>query len=544
MNGDAKTEKNNKNGSYSVVNGTDVTVDNGEIKLYVDDDESVEDDAKVAEEDEALDDEKQETNPPDAHIAIEADPAAVQPTSKFAAFRIQLRSLIEHIAFRLITVLLILVEFVLAIVSLSIADDHTSQESIEIVCQTIITYFVLEVLIRIFCTGLQFFKNWMDIVDMVVVFAAFIIDMAFNDYGRLGVIGRTVRIIRIGRGIYIISQQHRHLTKATRRVVSQNKRRYQKDGFDLDLCYITERVIAMSFPSSGVRKLYRNPIREVSRFFEAKHRDHYKIYNMCSERRYNEKFFQDRVERVLIDDHNVPKLSEMVRFCDNVREWLEEDDRNVIAVHCKGGKGRTGTMICTWLVDCEMFEEAEDSLDYFGDRRTDLTVGSTFQGVETPSQSRYVGYYEHVKKEMNGEVPPDRFVRISYIKIRAIEGVGNGDGSDLSMEVRLEGRLVFQCHFATQSNCQVRHDPHKDTLDVRLLNCPRLLNDVKIRFISTAKNIPKVYDNCAFYFWFHTFFVENNRFVLTRDEIDNPHKKKAQKMFREDFSIEVNFFNE
>lgn len=84
MNGDAKTEKNNKNGSYSVVNGTDVTVDNGEIKLYVDDDESVEDDAKVAEEDEALDDEKQETNPPDAHIAIEADPAAVQPTSKFA----------------------------------------------------------------------------------------------------------------------------------------------------------------------------------------------------------------------------------------------------------------------------------------------------------------------------------------------------------------------------------------------------------------------------------------------------------------------------
>jgi len=25
-------------------------------------------------------------------------------------------------------------------------------------------------------------------------------------------------------------------------------------------------------------------------------------------------------------------------------------------------------------------------LDYFGDRRTDLSVGKTFQGVETPSQ--------------------------------------------------------------------------------------------------------------------------------------------------------------
>jgi len=48
-----------------------------------------------------------------------------------------------------------------------------------------------------------------------------------------------------------------------------------------------------------------------------------------------------------------------VKFCNDVRDWLSADDRNVIAVHCKGGKGRTGTMICTWLVDCEMFEEAE-----------------------------------------------------------------------------------------------------------------------------------------------------------------------------------------
>jgi hypothetical protein len=28
----------------------------------------------------------------------------------------------------------------------------------------------------------------------------------------------------------------------------------------------------------------------------------------------------------------------------------------------------------------------QDSLDYFGDRRTDLDHGKTFQGVETPSQ--------------------------------------------------------------------------------------------------------------------------------------------------------------
>lgn len=51
-----------------------------------------------------------------------------------------------------------------------------------------------------------------------------------------------------------------------------------------------------------------------------------------------------------------------------------------------GGKGRTGTMICVWLVEAGLFSSASDSLDYFGARRTDTRVGRTFQGVETPSQ--------------------------------------------------------------------------------------------------------------------------------------------------------------
>ena len=33
--------------------------------------------------------------------------------------------------------------------------------------------------------------------------------------------------------------------------------RYQQDGFDLDLTYVTNRVIATSFPSTGLWSLYR-----------------------------------------------------------------------------------------------------------------------------------------------------------------------------------------------------------------------------------------------------------------------------------------------
>lgn len=44
------------------------------------------------------------------------------------------------------------------------------------------------------------------------------------------------------------------------------------------------------------------------------------------------------------------KFSDLIRMGDSVTEWLGKDQRNVIAVHCKGGKGRTGTMICVALL--------------------------------------------------------------------------------------------------------------------------------------------------------------------------------------------------
>jgi PTEN homologous phosphatase len=49
----------------------------------------------------------------------------------------------------------------------------------------------------------------------------------------------------------------------------------------------------------------------------------------------------------------------MIRFAQNVKEWMLADPRNVISVHCKGGKGRTGTMVCVWLIESGKFKTAE-----------------------------------------------------------------------------------------------------------------------------------------------------------------------------------------
>ena len=65
---------------------------------------------------------------------------------------------------------------------------------------------------------------------------------------------------------------------------------------------------------------------------------------------------------------------------------MSEDSQNVIVVHCKGGKGRTGTMVAAWLVRSGLFSQAQQSLAYFRERRTDRSRGTKNQGVDTPSQ--------------------------------------------------------------------------------------------------------------------------------------------------------------
>ena len=80
--------------------------------------------------------------------------------------------------------------------------------------------------------------------------------------------------------------------------------------------------------------LLRNPIEKVAAFLETKHKDRfgkvskcisysssfprYKMFNLCSEKTYDTSFFHGRVERVLIDDHNVPTLKQMLEFADTV----------------------------------------------------------------------------------------------------------------------------------------------------------------------------------------------------------------------------------
>ncbi|KAJ8280643.1 hypothetical protein GJAV_G00057260 [Gymnothorax javanicus] len=469
------------------------------------------------------------------------------PETLYNHIRKKIAPFVMSFGFRLFGVVLIFVDIALVIADLSISARPVGNV-LEGVSLAISFIFLVDVLLRIYVEGFKvYFSSKLNIMDACIVIATLIITMfyTFSQLSGTSLIPRVLSFLRVLRILILVrivrlAPQKKELEKATRRMISENKRRYRKDGFDLDLTYVTERIIAMSFPSSGKQSLYRNPIKEVARFLDTKHEDHYKVYNLCSEKGYDPLFFHYRVERVFIDDHNVPSLEDMLKFTAGVREWMSADPENIIAIHCKGGKGRTGTMVCVWLIDSDQFESAQESLDYFGERRTDKSLSSKFQGVETPSQSRYVGYYEIMKNTYNRQLPPKKSLQILSIQIHSIRGVGKGDGRDLSLTVIVKKETVFQCVCATQENCTIFPDISNNAVVISFPEGPVVTGDVKVMFESSS-GLPKGYENCPFYFWFNTSFVENNRLHLSRQELDNPHKPKTWDIYQEDFALTLSF---
>ncbi|XP_043723312.1 phosphatidylinositol 3,4,5-trisphosphate 3-phosphatase and protein-tyrosine-phosphatase PTEN1 [Telopea speciosissima] len=174
-----------------------------------------------------------------------------------------------------------------------------------------------------------------------------------------------------------------------RHLVSKKRRRMLVGGYDLDMSYITDRILAMSFPAERMRAMYRNPLWQVKDVLEMRHLGHYKIYNLCIEENYDPSHFHGRVEVFPFDDNHVPSLQMIKLFCESVHEWLSVDPQNVAVIHCMAGKGRTGLMLCAYLVYSGM--SAEEAFQLYAHKRT-----TNNEGVSIASQRRYVGYWSKI----------------------------------------------------------------------------------------------------------------------------------------------------
>ncbi|CAM1503256.1 Fc.00g080320.m01.CDS01 [Cosmosporella sp. VM-42] len=204
-----------------------------------------------------------------------------------------------------------------------------------------------------------------------------------------------------------------------RQIVAGPRARHPEAG--LDLCYVTDNIIATSGPSQTYPQLaYRNPLDQLVKFLDSKHGEEWAIWEFRAEGTgYPDEAVYNRVRHYPWPDHHPPPFRLVPMIMASMRNWLHGGDledrpagdgrrmslgqvaghvlhkegkkkKRVVVVHCKAGKGRSGTTACSYLISEEGWKP-EEALARFTERRMRPKFGA---GVSIPSQLRWIKYVE------------------------------------------------------------------------------------------------------------------------------------------------------
>ncbi|KAJ5123913.1 Phosphatase tensin type [Penicillium bovifimosum] len=231
-----------------------------------------------------------------------------------------------------------------------------------------------------------------------------------------------------------------------RQIVAGPRQQHQEAG--LDLCYVTNNLIATSGPSATYpQRAYRNPLDELVSFLDTKHGKNWCIWEFRAEGTgYPDSEVYNRIHHYPWPDHHPPPFALIPNIMGSMRNWLHrldgstsstetEKGERVAVVHCKAGKGRSGTIACAYLISQEGWKK-EDALQRFTERRMRVGFGN---GVSIPSQMRYIGYIDRWANQMGKEYV-ERPVEILEIHVWGLR-----DGVKVAVEGYVDEGKKIKC---------------------------------------------------------------------------------------------------
>ncbi len=293
---------------------------------------------------------------------------------------------------------------------------------------------------------------------------------------------------------------------------------------------------------------------EVQRLFNTKHPEGYKVFNLCSERAYSSLDVFFAAERFPFNDHNTCPLALLPKITKSMDDFLKKDPKNVIAVHCKAGKGRTGLVCSVYLLHSGVCKTATEALTKFATERT-----ADGKGVTIPSQIRYVHYYEKIMKApiYNGHSPSFKVIRVKmnstpnfdlgggcnpYFQVRHATTITNEDGTVGYKESKIYDQSKWDKKFKFYKDSAIDIDCVEGNPSPVIIS-----GDVKFMFFDHDDLSA---DDKMFHFWINTTFLEEietpvggatHYLKLEKKDLDKAVKDKKHSKFKKDFYVEVFF---
>ncbi|XP_059583896.1 putative tyrosine-protein phosphatase auxilin isoform X3 [Alligator mississippiensis] len=169
--------------------------------------------------------------------------------------------------------------------------------------------------------------------------------------------------------------------KDTSSKVMQSVASYTKG--ELDISYVTSRIIVMSFPAEGVELGFRNHIEDVRTFLDSRHPDHYTVFNL-SPKSYRSAKFHNRVSECSWPVRQAPSLHNLYAVCKNMHNWLQQNPKNVCVIHCMDGRAASAVLVSAMFCFCHLFSNPVPAVQLLNSKRPGIVLW--------PSHRRYLGY--------------------------------------------------------------------------------------------------------------------------------------------------------
>ncbi|KAG8452698.1 hypothetical protein GDO86_004474 [Hymenochirus boettgeri] len=320
-------------------------------------------------------------------------------------------------------------------------------------------------------------------------------------------------------------------------------------NYDLDLTYITERIISVFFPTNLEEQRYRSNLREVASMLRSKHEDKYLLFNL-SRKRHDISKLNPKVQEYFWPDCHAPPLDVICSICKAIESWLAQDPQHVVVLLCKGNQGKTGVVIASYMHYSKVSASVDQALTTLAMRKfCEDKVAVCLH----PSQRRYINYFGGLLSG-NIKISSD-MLSLQCVLLPVIPALQTDEGFSPFLKIYQSMQLVYTSGIYLSLEAKTQKRQLCISLEPALL----LKGDIMVKCYH--KRCKPHEREVLFRVQFHTCTIHNTHLCFSKDQLDSActddrfpedaavefifssghDKSKGREVFRNDPAVSVDY---